>query len=548
MRHGKYWAGMAVLALFGCTPSKPLKDMVGYVPPTSLPAPAKRTLVRDGVETTWDNLIDVLERSSFEIEQVDKAKNLLVARYSGDPEPYVDCGSIVTYQEGALSQITGSTKSTSLNYELEDKPVVLNRTLNLDSRIIMTLADQSPNTVVETKATYVVTKTVDIVDSAGGVTKGNRETISFNAGGRGEFNKGTACQPNGFLDIALLESIPNIIDTDDIELALAPNDDAAPSPVIEPTSPGTDVASETATATATIKKDGQIALSVELDQPDAAALPSASAVELEEDGPYADWIFPETGLPRAAFPEALLPDVEVEPSDEVEVLGDRKAPAATRPSPLPDPDVGPVQENGPDATETEQAVLSLSDDGTVSNGAALQTIVNNTTARLLETLDCQGDEWHFCELVELTDAYRKRNITNFFGLTVNTVGSFDEQFVGNDLKLDFLLPSFPSYLHVAYARRDGRIDHVMSSSETSPADRAHRFEDIDQAIPGPEGLALIVAIAADEPLFPSHASRTESAEDYLSRLKERLAELDAGGPDGQIAASQLLIYVDDAES
>ena len=560
MRHGKYWAGMAVLALWGCTPSEPLKDMVGYVPPTSLPAPAKRTLVRDEVEATWAHLIDVLGRSSFEIEQVDRSKNLLVARYSGDPEPYVDCGSIVTYQGGNLDQITGATKSTSLNYKLEDKPVVLNRTLNLDSRIIVTLADQTPNTVIETKTTYVVTKTVDVVDAAGGVTKGNRETISFNTGGRGEFSKGTACQPNGFLDIAVLESIPNIVGADDVDQAQRPEDVTAPSPAAGPASPEIDTvatapkAKTTSEALTTGKEgDEDIALSIETDQADAAALPPAVAVEPQETPSFADWILPDAGLPRAALPEALIPDAVLQPGDDVLAEEDQNTLPSAPPVPLPSSTEGSDLEAGSDAAEKEQAAL-LPEDGVTLSGetgvddALPQTIVDDTTTKLLDALDCRGVEWHFCELVELTAAYRKRNITKLFGLTVNTAGSFDEQIVGGDLRLDFLFPSFPSYLHVAYARRDGGIDHVLSSSETSPADRAHRFEDFDQAIPGPEGLALIVAIATDEPLFPSQTSSTESAEAYLSRLKERLAELDVDGPEGQIAASQLLIYVDNAGS
>jgi len=562
MRHGKYWAGLAVLALFGCTQSKPLRDMVGYVPPTSLPAPAKRTLVREELDATWTHLIDVLERSSFDIEQMDRAQNLLVARYSGDPEPYVDCGSIVTHQAGILGQITGSTKSTSLNYKLEDEPVVLDRTLNLDSRIIVTLADQFPDTVIKTETTYVVTKTIDVIDAAGGVTSGTRETISFVAGGRGEFSKGTACQPNGFLDLAVLESIPNIVETDDIEQADLSQGVTKGSPKSEPTSanelatavPESEAAPETLT---TNDDKEETVASIDIDQPDAAALPPTDRVEPEETQSV-DWILPDTGLPSAALPEPpTVPevrnsDVNLQPGGNAEKVGQDAQPSP-RPDDITNSASPPPADLSSDDDEAEQTALTSTGETNVEDAAELNdetplTIVDETTSKLLETLDCGGVEWHFCELVELTAPYRKRNITNLFGLTVNTNGSFAEQIIGSDLKLDVLFPSFPSYLHVAYARRDGSIDHVLSSADAWPADQAHRFDGDDQTIPGPEGLAMIIAIAADEPLFPSLSLSTESAEDYLLQLKERLSELDVDGPEGKIAASQLLIYVDNAGS
>ena len=211
MRHGKLWAVLAVLLVTSCSPSKQLKDMVGYVPPTSFPAQPKRSLVADRPERVWTQLVRFLEGSAFEIEHVDERKNLLIARYSGDPRPYVDCGSIVTHENGALAQIAGSSPAVALNYELEEKPVVLNRSLNLDSRIIIRLVGQPQGTVVKTDTTYVVTKTIDVATPSGEVREGSRETVSFEAGGRGEFSKGTACQPNGSLDLAVLQSLPNIV-------------------------------------------------------------------------------------------------------------------------------------------------------------------------------------------------------------------------------------------------------------------------------------------------------------------------------------------------
>lgn len=524
MRHGRLWAVLAVLLVAGCSPPKPLKDMVGYVPPTSFPAQPKRTLVAERPAQVWIQLVNFLEASAFEIEHIDEGKNLLIARYSGDPGPYIDCGSIVTHENGTLGQIAGSVRVVALNYELEEKPVVLNRSLNLDSRIIIRLIGQPQGTVIKTDTTYVVTKTIDVAAESGAITEGSRETISFEAGGRGEFSKGTACQPNGSLDLAVLQSLPNIVGTDEIDRAhlnndgvetfnSIPSDNEAVATLTEETPAETLPKPE---ETARGRANSAVHVPEELD---AARVPSPRP-DRESD----DWVLPEQGLPTAAQPSPL--------------------PTVTLPS-VPAID----QENALPATETlTETVLPKREQtaaiDTVADNASPATIVDDTTRKLLESLDCKGEEWHFCDLVQLTTPLRKRNIEELFGLTINTTESFTSQVIGRDLKLDILFPSFPSNLHIAYVRRDGAVEHVISSPEVWPADLAHQLAQTDQTIPGPPGLAMIVAIASDKPLFSSLPESAEDATVYLGRLKQRLAQIEAENPGGPIAASQLLIYVE----
>ena len=47
-------------------------------------------------------------------------------------------------------------------------------------------------------------------------------------GRRGEFSKGTACQPNGSLDLAVLQSLPNIVGSDEIDRAELSEDSLEP--------------------------------------------------------------------------------------------------------------------------------------------------------------------------------------------------------------------------------------------------------------------------------------------------------------------------------
>ncbi|MEM8948822.1 MAG: hypothetical protein AAGA21_20105 [Pseudomonadota bacterium] len=545
MRHGKSWAVLAVLLIAGCSSSEPLKDMVGYVPPTSFPAQPKRTLVADRPELVWSQLVNFLEASSFAIDHIDEDKRLLIARYSGDPGPYIDCGSIVTHEAGSLDQIAGSAGVVKLNYKLEEEPVVLNRSLNLDSRIIIRLADQPQGTVIQTDTTYVVTKTVDVEDSTGAIREGSRETVSFEAGGRGEFSKGTACQPNGSLDLAVLQSLPNIVGSDEINRAELQSDGIEASSAA-PSSEETVAAlpRQLPTNDAPAPEDRT---ALDLEGVDAAQVPSPEPNQIDSD-----WVFPEQGLPTAALPAPP----EIKPELELQKIEEDAPPTdATQPLSqpvIPQPNATAIgQGNSPSSTlpNAESEPLEEQQSAALDTGeaAAVQspsTIVDDTTRKLLETLDCDGDEWHFCDLVELTTPLRKRNITELFGLTINTTESFATQVIGRDLKLDILFPSFPSNLHIAYARRDGTIEHVMPSSEVWPADQIHQLTQSNQTIPGPPGLAMIVAIASDKPLFSSPQDGTEDATVYLDRLKQRLDQMEAENPDRPIAASQLLIYVE----
>lgn len=560
MRHGEFLAVLAALVVAGCSSSEPLRDMVGYVPPTSLPAQPKSTLVADRQDQVWAELTSFLETSDFVIDHIDQEKNLLVARYSGDPEPYIDCGSIVTHENGSLDQIAGSAPAVALNYAIDDNPVVLNRSLNLDSRIIIRLAEQPQGTVIKTDTTYVVTKTVDVADPSGAIKEGSRETISFEAGGRGEFSKGTACQPNGSLDLAVLQSLPNIIGTDEIDRAALTEDSFEPvdrAPLTEDVVAALPEPSEPLTTgelSSRIEEPTEVD-SLGLEGLDAAAVP-APAPDTSDD----DWVLPDQGLPTAALPGPgeILPGVE-QPTSEQETAAisqERSQPLPT--TPVPTSDLGyesptstgsdvPAGTNGLD--ETVAAVPdSSAPEESATRGRSSASIVDDTTRKLLESLDCSGEEWHFCDLVELTTPYRKRNIDELLGLTINTTESFTSQIVGDDVKLDILFPSFPSYLHIAYAKRDGTIEHVLSSSETWPADITHQLAQTDRKIPGPEGLAMIIAIAADQPLFSSPPDGAEDATVYLGRLKQRLAELESSNPDGPVAASQLLIFVENTRS
>lgn len=528
MRRGESWAVWAMLLLAGCTSSEPFRDMVGYVPPTSLPAQPKRTLVQDEPNQVWDHLVTFLQQSDFEIDHIDPNNRLMVARYSGNPERYLDCGSIVTHENGALGEISGSAGSVVLNDELDGEPVLLKRALSLDSRIIIRLQEQSPGTVISTDTTYAVTKTVDIKTSSGGVREGSRETVNFSAGKRAEFSKGTACQPNGSLDASILQSLPNVIASNEIARADLPVYSSEQAFIAAPdqtTGEGSDSWIETDLA----------AIEGIIEDPlDAAIVPSAPdrlAAEALEN----DWIYTKPLAPEIEEADDLGSTTPVDRPQETPLSGSVHAPLS-------------AQQSGKEAPLSMPTVTAVAPHlATVdvkSNANDTGSIIDESTQMLLATLDCQGSEWHFCDLVELTTPYRRRNIENAFGLTLNTAENFASQIVGSELKLDVDLPNFPSYLHIVYVDQDGMIDHVVSSSTLWPTDSTHRFQEVGHLVPAPSGLAMIVAVVSEEPLFASDQTMKEEAHSFLQRLERRLAIINASTDSGRIAASHLLINVE----
>jgi len=276
---------------------------------------------------------------------------------------------------------------------------------------------------------------------------------------------------------------------------------------------------------------------------DVEGLDAATTPSPVPEGIGHDWVLPEQGLPTAA-----LPAPESVPPEHEPPIAKTDTTALSAPTPN---DVDDLATSSLREEQNQHGSLALTAEKLPSDAAAAKLpsiIVDETTKKLLDSLNCNGEEWHFCDLVELTTPYRKRNIDEFFGLTININGSFTSQVVGHDLKLDILFPSFSSHLHIAYARRDGTIEHVMSSTEAWPADLAHQIAQAEKAIPGPAGLAMIIAIASEKPLFSSPPDGVEDATAYLDRLKQRLTEFENSNPGGPIAASQLLIYVENAKT
>lgn len=189
----------------GCaTPETPELD---YLPPSGRPAVDRSAFVRQQPWLVWGNILDHLQQQGAQVTDLDEARGTLVMTYSGDPEPYVDCGWIVTYEEDDLERLPAAQSDASFRRRRDGEVVTLERDLRLDASLNVQVEPSGEDTVVRTDSTYVLTKTIASEEAEQPL---HTETISFQAGQSDAFSSGTKCQANGELERLVFEALPRV--------------------------------------------------------------------------------------------------------------------------------------------------------------------------------------------------------------------------------------------------------------------------------------------------------------------------------------------------
>ena len=86
--------------------SKPAR--LRYAPPEGQSAEPGPAAAGQPAGLVWNQLLDRLIQSPLEVDLADPERGIIVARYSGDPEPYVTCGWILVDRGGELEQVPAS--------------------------------------------------------------------------------------------------------------------------------------------------------------------------------------------------------------------------------------------------------------------------------------------------------------------------------------------------------------------------------------------------------------------------------------------------------
>ena len=496
-------AGLALLALAlaacSATPSTPPRPpQVGYLAPSGFPPGARSAVIQQEPDVVLRNVVAQLQQSAFEITDIDEQRGIVVARYSGDPEPFVDCGWIVTYATGELERIPAATAAASFERLIARDPAQLNRALRLDGRMVVSLTPRGRSTLVSAATTYVLTKTVDLAQP-GGVSRGQaQEIISFGTGQSGAFTKGTRCHPNGRLERVVYDSLPAtsyVAQREQPTAAAATT--AAPA---EPTAPAS---------------------------PPTPAEPAAPVVAQATPAPPAET---ETrGAGESAAPAVAVPLPAAEPIDvatlEARVDAVTNAmPCATVKAEIGDNNAVQLSgyvDNEQDVTRLRESLAELPGVGAVESALEVQP-------------------WPFCAILQVIDPYRNPDPQR--GLVITTADRETALREGDPLTLDIFLPPDAEYLYLGYVQTDGRVGYItiLPVREWVQETGAIRFE-TGFEISGPFGREMIVAVTSARPLFEEALPAYQPPEQYVAMLRERLAALEAGEREAALDASHLVI-------
>jgi hypothetical protein len=200
----------AVVTLFlagvaGCAaPERPELD---YLPPSGQPPAERSAFVRQQPWLVWGNILDHLQQQGARVVDLDEAAGELVVIYSGDPEPYVDCGWIVSRDEDELERVPAARSEAAFLRRRDGEVVPVERDLRLDARMDVQVEPSGEDAIVRTESTYVLMKTIRSSEAEQPL---HAETISFTTGQSDAFSAGTTCQPTGELEHMVFEALPTV--------------------------------------------------------------------------------------------------------------------------------------------------------------------------------------------------------------------------------------------------------------------------------------------------------------------------------------------------
>jgi hypothetical protein len=185
----------------------PERPELDYLPPSGRPAAERSALVRQQPWLVWGNILDHLQQQGVRVTAADEAAGLIVAAYSGDPEPYVDCGWIVIYERDEFERVPAARSEASFLRRRGGEVVSLERDLALDARMTVEIEPSGEDAIVRTDSTYVLTKTIEASEEERPI---HAETIQLASGQSDTFTSGTRCQPTGELERLVFDALPTI--------------------------------------------------------------------------------------------------------------------------------------------------------------------------------------------------------------------------------------------------------------------------------------------------------------------------------------------------
>ncbi|MBU0665717.1 MAG: hypothetical protein KJ990_14420 [Proteobacteria bacterium] len=200
---------LSVSILAGCA------GKFDYSPPPSIAPTNNSVMIEKNKDEVWKTIVPALGKNFFVINNLDKESGIINLSYSGDPEKYIDCGTINSYVKNARGERTYNFPASSAQqtYEVMDMKQSgglfwIDRKMNLEGRMNLIIEEIEPSKCLITANTkYILTKSVNM-RNVQGASKSSTDTISFNSGQGASFPGasfgGTVCNATGAFEKEVL--------------------------------------------------------------------------------------------------------------------------------------------------------------------------------------------------------------------------------------------------------------------------------------------------------------------------------------------------------
>jgi hypothetical protein len=149
----------------------------------------------------WAAAIPRLGQNFFVINNLDQSSGFINVSYSGDPEAFVDGGTVTATVENARGPRTYTFPASTAHatYEIVNNGnlITVERRMSLEGRANIILEDvPGDQTRVTANVRYILTRNAFFSDAAGHSAQRQPETATFNSGQMGVFTGGSATSTN----------------------------------------------------------------------------------------------------------------------------------------------------------------------------------------------------------------------------------------------------------------------------------------------------------------------------------------------------------------
>lgn len=130
---------VGVIALAGCA------GKVDYTPPVGAYGQDNNSaVVQMPKDVVWKNLVSEIGKKFFVINNIDKDSGLINISYSGDPENYIDCGTVSSYVKnlaGERTHVFPGARARQQYETMTDTLYKINREMSLEGRMNIIVSD-----------------------------------------------------------------------------------------------------------------------------------------------------------------------------------------------------------------------------------------------------------------------------------------------------------------------------------------------------------------------------------------------------------------------